>query len=68
MTTTSVHSIRVTSKLQKLEMKWKTEIYSYIENVGLVKRLRDDNFSVKNYRIFDMAAWDIRYMFCRQIY
>lgn len=49
-------------------MKWKTEIYSYIENVGLMKRLRDDNFSVRNYRIFDMAAWDIRYMFCRQIY
>lgn len=41
------------------EMKRKTEIYSYIKNVGLVKKLRDDNFSVKNYRIFDTAAWDI---------
>ena len=57
MTTTSVHSIRVTSKLQKLEMKWKTEIYSYIENVGLVKRLRDDNFSVK---IIEYLIWQHR--------
>lgn len=41
------------------EMKWKTEINSYIKNVRLVKKLRDENFTVKNYRIFDMAAWEI---------
>lgn len=41
------------------EMKWKTEISSYISNVKIVKKLRDENFAVKNYRIFDMAAWSV---------
>lgn len=42
-----------------VDMKWKTEIYSYIKNTRSVKAFRDKNFKVKNYRIFDMAAWDI---------
>ncbi len=42
-----------------VEIKWKTEIYSYIKNTRIVKDFRDKNFKVKNYRIFDMAAWDI---------
>ena len=31
----------------------------YIRNVEIVKKLRDDNFMIKNYRVFDMAAWEI---------
>lgn len=42
-----------------LEMKETTEIHSYINNCRLVKAFRDANFTVKNYRIFDMAAWNI---------
>jgi hypothetical protein len=42
------------------DLKWKTEIYTYIKNARKVKEFRDRNFSIKNYRIFDMAAWDIR--------
>lgn len=37
----------------------KTEIYEYINNVKIVKAFRDQHFKVKNYRIFDMAAWNI---------
>lgn len=37
----------------------KTEINTYIKNARLVKAFRDANFKIKNYRIFDMAAWDI---------
>ncbi len=40
-------------------IKWKTELYAYIKNVRIVKAFRDEYFNVKNYRIFDMAAWDI---------
>lgn len=40
-------------------IKWKTELYTYIKNVRIVKAFRDEYFNVKNYRIFDMAAWDI---------
>lgn len=41
------------------DIKWKTEIYTYIKNSRIVKKFRDDNFTIKNYRIFDMAAWNI---------
>ena len=40
-------------------IKKKTEIYEYINNVKIVKAFRDQHFKVKNYRIFDMAAWNI---------
>ena len=40
-------------------IKRKTELYAYIKNVKLVKAFRDRNFKVKNYRIFDIAAWDL---------
>lgn len=40
-------------------IKLKTELYTYIKNVRIVKAFRDEYFNVKNYRIFDMAAWDI---------
>lgn len=37
----------------------KTEVHTYIKNCRSVKRYRDANFSIKNYRIFDMAAWGL---------
>ena len=40
-------------------IKRKTELYAYIKNVKLVKAFRDRYFKVKNYRIFDIAAWDL---------
>ncbi len=30
----------------------------YIENVRRIKEFRDNNFSFKNYRVFDTALWD----------
>lgn len=42
-----------------LEMKKKTDLSSYIENTRKVKALRDNNFTVKNYRIFDIIAQNI---------
>lgn len=42
-----------------VELKGKTEIHSYIRNARLVKAMRDANFRIKNYRVFDMAAWGI---------
>ncbi len=40
-------------------IKRKIELCAYIKNVRIVKAFRDEYFAVKNYRIFDMAAWDI---------
>lgn len=34
-------------------------ISTYINNCRNVKEFRDDNFKIKNYRIFDIAAWNI---------
>ena len=34
------------------------DITEYISNCCKIKAYRDENFEVKNYRIFDMAAWD----------
>lgn len=42
-----------------LDIKWKTELYSYIKNARIVKKFRDENFTIKNYRIFDIAAWTL---------
>ena len=39
-----------------LEIKWKAELYAYIKNARIVKQFRDEHFSVKNYRIFDIVA------------
>ena len=36
------------------------EISTYIKNCREVKKFRDANFSIKNYRIFDIAAWNLR--------
>ncbi len=40
-------------------IKRKTELCTYIENVRIVKAFRDKYFTVKNYRIFDITAWEI---------
>lgn len=37
----------------------KTEVYTYIKNCREVKKFRDENFKIKNYRIFDIAAWSL---------
>lgn len=49
-----------------VELKSKYEIYTYIDNVQLVKKFRDSYFNIKNYRIFDQLAYlintDIDYL------
>ena len=35
-------------------------IETYIDNCKKIKAFRDQNFSYKNYRIFDMAAWKVK--------
>ena len=35
-------------------------IETYISNCRKIKAFRDQNFSYKNYRIFDMAAWKVK--------
>lgn len=40
-------------------IKRKTELCTYIKNVRIVKAFRDKYFTVKNYRIFDITAWEI---------
>lgn len=42
-----------------IPLKKKDQVDTYIDNCRSVKAYRDDNFSVKNYRIFDMAAWNL---------
>lgn len=42
-----------------VEMKNKSELVYYIDNVRKVREYRDHNFKTKNYRVFDMAAWKI---------
>ena len=38
-------------------MKWLADIEHYINNVKLAKSFRDRYFKVRNYRIYDLAAW-----------
>lgn len=42
-----------------VKLKNKSAVNFYIENTRLVKAFRDDNFNVKNYRIYDIAAWSL---------
>lgn len=42
-----------------IDIKRKTELCTYIKNVRIVKTFRDKYFTVKNYRIFDITAWEI---------
>lgn len=38
----------------------KDNLETYIDNCRKVKAFRDKNFSCKNYRIFDIAAWKVK--------
>lgn len=42
-----------------VELKSRGKLETYIENCRKIKAFRDDNFSFKNYRILDMAAWEL---------
>lgn len=42
-----------------VDLSRKSDVSTYIDNCRKVKEYRDSNFSFKNYRIFDMAAWDL---------
>jgi hypothetical protein len=42
-----------------VDLDKKTEAHTYISNCRQVKKYRDEKFSIKNYRIFDMAAWSL---------
>lgn len=39
-----------------VKMRKEEKLSTYIDNVRQVKSMRDDNFKIKNYRIFDLAA------------
>lgn len=42
-----------------IELKSRGKLESYIDNCRKIKAFRDANFSFKNYRILDMAAWEL---------
>ena len=42
-----------------IELKARSKLESYIDNCRKIKAFRDANFSFKNYRILDMAAWEL---------
>ena len=42
-----------------IELKSRGKLESYIDNCRKIKTFRDANFSFKNYRILDMAAWGL---------
>ena len=42
-----------------IELKSRGKLEAYIENCRKIKDFRDANFSFKNYRILDMAAWEL---------
>ncbi len=42
-----------------IDLEEKMEIHTYIKNCRKVKKFRDEKFKIKNYRIFDMAAWNL---------
>lgn len=43
-----------------VEIVKKDSIETYVNNCRKIKAFRDKNFSYKNYRIFDMAAWKVK--------
>lgn len=45
-------------KVLGLNLKKYGDITSYIPNCRIIKKYRDENFDIKNYRIFDMAVWE----------
>lgn len=43
-----------------IELEKKGEVSTYIANCRKIKAFRDANLPFKNYRILDMAAWDLK--------
>ena len=43
-----------------VDLEKKDNLETYIDNCRRIKVFRDKNFSYKNYRIFDMAAWKVK--------
>ncbi len=43
-----------------VKLKKRRDIDTYIDNVRLVEKFRDENFKQKNYRIYDRVAWSLR--------
>lgn len=42
-----------------IELKSRGKLETYVDNCRKIKIFRDTNFSFKNYRIMDMAAWEL---------
>ena len=42
-----------------IELKSRGKLETYVDNCRKIKDFRDANFSFKNYRILDMAAWEL---------
>ena len=42
-----------------VELKSRGKLEAYVDNCRKIKAFRDTNFSFKNYRILDMAAWEL---------
>ena len=42
-----------------IELKSRGKLESYVDNCRKIKTFRDANFAFKNYRILDMAAWEL---------
>ncbi|WP_243426020.1 ATPase [Flavonifractor plautii] len=42
-----------------IELKSRSKLETYVDNCRKIKAFRDANFSFKNYRILDMAAWEL---------
>ena len=42
-----------------IELNSRSKLETYVDNCRKIKAFRDANFSFKNYRILDMAAWEL---------
>lgn len=42
-----------------IELNSRSKLEPYVDNCRKIKAFRDANFSFKNYRILDMAAWEL---------
>ena len=42
-----------------IQLESRKKLETYVDNCRKIKAFRDGNFSFKNYRIMDMAAWDL---------
>ena len=42
-----------------IELKSRSKLETYVDNCRKIKTFRDANFQFKNYRVLDMAAWEL---------